>query len=131
MMSDQVGARLPRWIGTIAIAAMAATAIVFTPLAARAAPLIAESPTPTAGSTPQGIAAGPDGNLWFAESGGGSRIGRITTAGTITEFTGLTGAPFWIASGPGGLWGTEPSAHVIAELSTAGGVLGGLPRSTR
>jgi len=130
MMSDQVGARLPRWIGTIAIAAMAATAIVFTPLAAGAATLIAEFPTPTAGSTPQGIAAGPDGNLWFAESGGGSRIGRITTAGTITEFTGLTGAPFWIASGPGGLWVTEPSANVIAELSTAGAVLGEFPVPT-
>src|ERR1700687_4449161 len=113
MMSDQVGARLPRWSGPIALAAMAATAIVFTPLAAGAATLIAEFPTPTAGSTPQGIAAGPDGNLWFAESGGGSRIGRITTAGTITEFTGLTGAPFWIASRPGGLWVSERAPQVM------------------
>jgi virginiamycin B lyase len=37
------------------------------------------SPEPLAG-----ITAAPDGNLWFADPGG--RIGRITTAGAITEF---------------------------------------------
>ena len=37
---------------------------------------------------PVGIAAGPDGNLWFTEFGGnsGSNIGRITPAGVVTEF---------------------------------------------
>ena len=29
---------------------------------------IAEFTTPTAGSGPQGITAGPDGNLWFTEA---------------------------------------------------------------
>jgi streptogramin lyase len=130
-MLDPAGARVPRWIGTVAIAAMAFTAIVFTPLAAAAATVIAEFPIVTGGSTPQGIAAGPDGNLWFAESMGGNRIGRITPAGAITDFTGLTGAPFWIASGPGGtLWVTEPSANVIAKLSTAGALLGEFPATT-
>src|SRR6266581_2989335 len=46
---------------------------------------ITEFPIPTASSIPIGIAAGPDGNLWFTE-GGGNKIGRITTAGAITEF---------------------------------------------
>ena len=32
------------------------------------------------------IAAGPDGNLWFTESGG-NQIGRITPAGVVTEFS--------------------------------------------
>jgi streptogramin lyase len=125
-MSDPVGARFPRWIGTIATAAMAATAIVFTPLAAGAsATVIAEFPIPTAGSTPQGITVGSDGNLWFAESTGGSRIGQITPAGAITEFTSLTGASFWITSGPGGnLWTTEPGANAIGELSTGGALVG-------
>jgi streptogramin lyase len=36
------------------------------------------------GSAPFGITAGPDGNLWFTESG---KIGRITPSGTITEFS--------------------------------------------
>src|SRR3954449_1811960 len=49
-----------------------------------------------------GIAAGPDGNLWFADRGSPTAIGRITPAGTIHEFsTGLnTGSnPVVIARG--------------------------------
>jgi virginiamycin B lyase len=104
---------------------MAAIAVVFTPLAAgAAATAITEFPIPTAGSTPQGITAGSDGNLWFAESTGGSRIGQITPGGSINEFSGLTGASFWITSGPGGnLWTTEPGANAIGVLSTAGTVV--------
>ena len=35
--------------------------------------------------TPLDIVVGPDGNLWFTESGV-DRIGEITPAGKITEF---------------------------------------------
>ena len=58
---------------------------------------------------PGGIAAGPDGNLWFTE-GNGNQIGRITTAGVITEFPIPTANsdPYGIAAGPdGNLWFTE------------------------
>lgn len=111
---------------------MAATAIVFNPLAAGAsATVIAEFPIPTGASTPQGITAGSDGNLWFTESTGGTRIGQITPTGSITEFSGLMGASFWITSGPGGnLWTTEPAANAIGELSTAGAVVGEWPVTT-
>jgi virginiamycin B lyase len=44
--------------------------------------VITEFPIPTAGSTPWGITAGPDGALWFAESNA-NKIGRITTAGGV------------------------------------------------
>ena len=44
-------------------------------------------PVPTAGSAPYGIAAGPDGALWFTEYSI-NKIGRITTAGVISEFHG-------------------------------------------
>ena len=38
------------------------------------------------GSHPQGIAAGADGNLWFADQGiGASAIGKITPSGAITD----------------------------------------------
>ena len=47
---------------------------------------ITEFPLPNPGSGPLGMTAGPDGNLWFTEQFGPG-IGRITTAGTITEFT--------------------------------------------
>src|SRR5258706_2316371 len=43
-----------------------------------------EFPTAT-DSRPSGITTGPDGALWFTEYGTG-QIGRITTAGMITEF---------------------------------------------
>lgn len=46
---------------------------------------INEFSTPTASSRPDGITAGPDGNLWFTENNG-NNIGRITTTGVITEF---------------------------------------------
>src|SRR5438067_13782122 len=46
---------------------------------------ITEYSIPTANSFPDGIVAGPDGNIWFAERIAG-KIGRITTDGSLTEF---------------------------------------------
>ena len=66
----------------------------------------------TAGSSPSGIAAGPDGNLWFTESDG-NRIGRITPAGTSPSSPPAhrRQPPVGIAAGPdGNLWFTECSA---------------------
>ncbi len=61
----------------------------------------------TPGSFPDDITAGPEGNLWFTESDG-RRIGRITTSGVVTEFTGPTSSPIHIATGPdGNLWFTR------------------------
>jgi streptogramin lyase len=63
------------------------------------------------GHGPVGIVVGPDKNIWFAgyDGSAGHYIGRITTAGVITEFSkGVTGAPIDIAVGPdGNLWFTE------------------------
>jgi len=39
---------------------------------------ITEFPIPTAKSGPNGITAGPDGNLWFTEEAG-NKIGQITS----------------------------------------------------
>lgn len=55
---------------------------------------------------PEGITTGPDGALWFTESNGHA-IGRVTTAGVLTEYPLSTGA-FSITTGPdGALWFTE------------------------
>ena len=54
------------------------------------------------------------GALWFTD--GGTSIGRITTAGKVTTFTG-TGIdePSGIAVGPdGALWFTNPAASASA-----------------
>ena len=75
----------------------------------------------TASSQPHGITAGPDGNLWFAEFSA-SKIGRITPAGVITEFSIPSGAlPWAIAAGPdGNLWFTEQTGGKIGRITTAG-----------
>ncbi len=89
----------------------------------------------TAGAQPFGITAGPDGNLWFTESGG-NRIAMINpTTHVITEFSlgGSPRGPQGIAAGSdGNLWFTEsgsnligqinPTTHVITEFSGITGV---------
>jgi streptogramin lyase len=63
--------------------------------------VITEYPLPRANAGPGDITAGADGALWFVElSGGmdglvtdGNRVGRITTAGVITEFAMPTASP--------------------------------------
>ena len=71
---------------------------------------ISEFSTPTAGSGPEGIVAGPDGNLWAAEFAA-NRVSEINpTTGAITEFTAPTagGGPVGVALGPdGNIWFTE------------------------
>jgi streptogramin lyase len=55
-----------------------------------AAQKVTEFPIPTANSGPTSITAGPDGALWFTEiNSNANKIGRITTAGVIIEFTVL------------------------------------------
>src|SRR5437667_299854 len=81
-------------------------------------------PTPTASSRPTGIAAGPDGNLWFTETGANA-IGRITPAGVITEFPIPTAnsSPWAITAGPdGNLWFTMPlgPGRGLGQITTSG-----------
>ena len=95
-------------------------------------------------SHPQGITAGPDGNLWFVDEiqsgsaiGGGFRIGKITPAGQITEYSTHINAgvfspenysPSQITKGPdGNLWFTNSQAsqvgkYIVGKITTAGAV---------
>ncbi len=78
---------------------------------------ITEFPLPTAGANPSGIAVGSDGALWFTEPGA-SKVGRITTSGSISEFP-VSAPPFDIASGPdGALWVTNQFG--VTRLTTWG-----------
>ena len=80
---------------------------------------ITEFPLPTDEFSPNGIAAGPDGNLWFTDR----KIGKITTAGNITEFPVPTDAssPHAITTGPdGNLWFIEVSGRKIGRITPAG-----------
>ena len=80
-------------------------------------------------SGPHDIAAGADGNLWFTEFQG-NKIGRITPAGVITEFSVPSpgSAPSGIAAGPdGNLWFTEAVGGKIGRISAATGVISEFP----
>jgi streptogramin lyase len=77
---------------------------------------------PDSNSFPRGIVVGPDGALWFAESGT-NKIGRMTTSGAVTEFDLPTpgATPYDIASGPdGNLWFTENSVGQVGRITPAG-----------
>lgn len=74
---------------------------------------------------PGGITAGPDGALWFTAGG---IIGRITTSGNSSKFTGATGHSGMITTGPDGtLWFTESPAtgsseSKIGRITTSGAI---------
>jgi virginiamycin B lyase len=78
-------------------------------------------------SSPLEITAGPDGALWFTEYFG-NKIGRITTAGDITEYPlpidpGGVSQLMSITAGPdGALWFTEAALGKIGRITTSGSI---------
>ncbi|MCA1657487.1 MAG: IPT/TIG domain-containing protein, partial [Actinobacteria bacterium] len=80
---------------------------------------------PLAGSNSlsDGITLGPDGNVWFAVAGPKSRIGRITPAGVLTQFSVPGGADAYdIVAGPdGNLWFTV-NANKIGRITPSGAI---------
>ena len=77
---------------------------------------------------PYDIAAGPDGAMWFTNSSpsspgsGHDSIGRITTSGAITGYTGTgVDGPEGIAAGPdGAMWFTNQGNNSIGRITTSG-----------
>jgi virginiamycin B lyase len=83
---------------------------------------LTEFKLPNAGSAPEGITVGPDGNLWFTEHGT-TNIGRITTAGKIEEFpVGKDGSPKNIVAADGSLWFTDLGTNKLGRITLAGQV---------
>ncbi len=76
-----------------------------------------EFPLP-AGSAPFGIAAGPDGNLWIAETGTG-KITRMTTAGVVTGDFQTPGEPSYITAGADGNMWFGDLAGAVGRITTA------------
>lgn len=82
------------------------------------------------GATPDAITAGPDGALWYAGDG---RIGRLDTAGGVTEFPVPALRASAIAAGPdGALW--VAAGTVVVRVTPQGAVsvipLAGSPQGT-
>lgn len=91
-------------------------------------------------SVPWGIAAGPDGNLWFTASrltdaGPAGWIGRITPDGRMTEFSlpnsSSNRPPTSIISGPdGNLWFTIPGVTNLFAPGPGSAIPGQIGRIT-
>jgi streptogramin lyase len=78
----------------------------------------------TDGVGPEGITWGPDGNIWFTEFWSG-RVGRMTPAGVVTEFSLPTPNPRGIVTGPDhNLWIAEGGLQheSIARMTIKGEV---------
>src|ERR1043166_4890928 len=86
VLRPHAGGRARRWHAAIRRLLVASLFVLAAASPSTAQTSISEFPLPHANSSPQGIAAGPDGNVWFTEFDG-NRIGRITPAGAITELT--------------------------------------------
>ena len=100
--------------------------------------IMTEFPLPTAegnrmgapdmGAVPRGIVAGPDGAMWFTESGA-DQIGRITADGTINEYplpsrNQVHAFPDGIVLGPdGAIWFTETLYGALGRIDVATGAI--------
>jgi streptogramin lyase len=88
----------------------------------RATPQLDFFDTPSTGSWPGYIVAGPQNALWFTEEFTGN-IGRITMDGQITEFPSNGEEVEGITEGPdGNLWFTQPGANAIGRMTPQGSV---------
>jgi streptogramin lyase len=112
-----------------AIVLLAAAVGLATPALAQFTFFVIPSADPMAETGP--ITVGPDGALWFTEclpeymmDCSVSKIGRITTAGVITEFSLTAGSqPAYITPGSdGNLYVTEHALGNLARVNTAGNV---------
>jgi virginiamycin B lyase len=90
---------------------------------------LTQYPIPTFRSDPIDIHQGPDGQggtaLWFAEYTS-NKIGRVTTSGTLTEFTdpgvtATTQGTWMVTGGPdGNIWFAEYFNHSIGRMAPNG-----------
>jgi streptogramin lyase len=81
----------------------------------------------TTGYTPPasnvlGITQGADGNLWYTDDAYESKIGKITTSGSPTEYSVPAGSTaYGIAEGPdGNLWYTNYNSQKIGKITKSG-----------
>ena len=77
-----------------------------------------------ASTTRSGSRPDPDGALWFTNHFGNASVGRITTTGTVTNYTDPTiYGPNGITAGPdGALWFTNDGNDSIGRITTTGAV---------
>src|SRR5882757_1289339 len=120
----RTSSRRGRWFVALAVGLAALQVLGAGPVSAAPGD-VTEFPLFGSTTSPGGITAGPDANLWFVEQSG-NRVGRITINGALTEFSaGITAGsgPFDITAGPdGNLWFTEHEGDRVARITFNGTV---------
>lgn len=97
--------------------------------------VVTEFTVPTANAQPQMIIGASDGNLWFTEystspSPGTSKIAKVTTSGTFTEFSTLFAPPpldeplGLVDRGDGNVWYVGFGSSRVGFQSISGGTAG-------
>jgi len=105
------------------LARLAVLPLILAAMAPAQQVVINEYSIPSANSNANIITLGPDGALWFTERNS-SKVGRITTAGVITEYPVVANSqPYAITTGPdGALWFVEQTGPAIGRITTSGAV---------
>lgn len=108
-----------KWLASASIS-VAATSSAITSLTATTLTTIPTSYELVAGlSNPYDITTGPDGAIWYAMEGS-SRVGRITTAGTVTSYSAINN-PAGLITGPdGNIWNVDFGSAQIERRTTSG-----------
>jgi len=82
-------------------------------------PVVTEFPVPS--EFIPAMTVGPDGALWYTDEFAG-KIGRITPAGAVSEFTVSSWARDITVGPDGALWFAEPSIGKMGRITTSGAV---------
>ena len=87
----------------------------------RMTPAAVATEFPVSGGKPYDIVNGPGGNLWISVQGASGGIGVLTTTGSFSLFTGISGNVQNVTYGPdGNVWFTEPSANKVGRITPLG-----------
>jgi virginiamycin B lyase len=110
----------------IALAVAAAVVLLLVLPAAGRAITVQTFPVPSGAADLSDIVAGSDGALWFTEKSA-NKVGRITTAGQVTEYpipnlaSGLSDTgPTQIVSSGGALWFLTDIGESVYRMATSG-----------
>src|SRR3989442_6178486 len=123
MFCRRRGAGRWRWAGWATAVLAVFTVLIASPVVTTAAASAGQITMYPGIDSPRGIAVGPDGALWFTNPSNNS-IGRITTSGAVTSFTGPgVDHPSEITVGPdGALWFTNIQGNSIGRITISGAV---------
>ncbi len=107
---------------------------ISTPRSAHAAVgSITEYAAPTSGVNPEYLTLGPDNNIWYTGNG---KVGKVTTAGSVTQYTTSNSSHWGITTGPDGNlwyseWNSSSATGYIVRKTTSGSTVGQFSTSSQ